>query len=240
MRGVTAMLGLLFAALLFCCAAAQARDLPPDLRALIEGFQAYRRVAVGYLRTQNGDLGAVEIERLRDRWTAGRRALSASATADPSLTAALAQTEALVADSLKAVDAGDVDRSRTLLQDAGRPLDAWRQANGIRLFSDCIAEIGVAFNRLDGDRRQTPDLGDAATGARVVVAVDGTIAALDRCETEAADNMRKEPEFRRLFDGMRASLRQMPDAVRARDGALLHRLLIEQRSFEQLLSFRFG
>jgi hypothetical protein len=39
---------------------------------------------------------------------------------------------------------------------------------------------------------------------------------------------------------MLASLRQMPEAVRTRDGAQLHRLLIEQRSFERLLSFRFG
>jgi hypothetical protein len=39
------------------------------------------------------------------------------------------------------------------------------------------------------------------------------------------------------------SLRQMPEAVEARDGARLHRLhrlLIEQRSFERLLSFRYG
>jgi len=39
---------------------------------------------------------------------------------------------------------------------------------------------------------------------------------------------------------MLASLRQIPAAVKARDRAYLHRLLIEQRSFERLLSFRFG
>ena len=48
---------------LLCCGAL-GRDLPPDLRTLIEGFQAHRRVAIGYLRTQNVDLGVVEIERL--------------------------------------------------------------------------------------------------------------------------------------------------------------------------------
>ena len=66
------------------------------------------------------------------------------------------------------------------------------------------------------------------------------MAVLDRCEREASAAMREEPEFRRLFDGMRGSLGQMPGAVTARDGALLYRLLGEQRSFEQLLSFRFG
>jgi hypothetical protein len=39
---------------------------------------------------------------------------------------------------------------------------------------------------------------------------------------------------------MTASLRQMPQALASRDGAYLHRLLIEQRSFERLLVFRYG
>ena len=222
------------------CAGALARDLPPDVQGLVEHFQAYRRTAIGYLRTQNGDLGAVEIERLRDRWMTDRRALSPSAVADAAFSAALARTESLVAESLKAADAGEVDRSRALLTEAAKPLDAWRKANGIRLFSDCIAEIAAAYDRLDGDRLKTPDLGDAAAGARIVAAVEDAIAALDRCDREAGEALRNGPEFRRLFDGMRASLRQIPDAVTARDGALLHRLLIEQRSYEQLLAFRFG
>ncbi len=45
------------------CTGVSARDLPDDLRPLFEGFQAHRRVAIGYLRTQNIELGAVEIER---------------------------------------------------------------------------------------------------------------------------------------------------------------------------------
>jgi hypothetical protein len=221
-------------------AAALARDLPPDLRPLIEEFQAHRRVAVGYLRTQNGDLGAVEIERLRDRWVADRHALSAATAADAALSAAMARTEALVAGSLTAIDAGNIERAWTLLDSAAKPLDAWRKANGIRLFSDCISEIVAAYDRLDPDRLTTPDLADAGIGARIAADAGNVAAALDRCDREAAEPMRQDPAFRRLFDGMRASLRQMPDAIASRDGALLHRLLIEQRSFEELLSFRYG
>ncbi len=40
-----------------------------------------------------------------------------------------------------------------------------------------------------------------------------------RCDREAPDALRREPDFRRLFDGMADSLRQMPDAVDARDTA---------------------
>ena len=217
-----------------------ASELAPDLRSLIERFQAGRRVAAGYLRTQNSDLGTVEIERLREALVSDRERLSPSTLTDMALAAAVVRTEALGAGALKAAEEGNIERSLAFLEDARKPIDAWRQANGIRLFSDCIAEISTAYKPLDGHRSDAPDLADAAVGKRLVAAVTDVIAVLDRCEREVAEVMRKEPEFRRLFDGMRASLRQMPDAVSARDGALLHRLLIEQRSFEQLLSFRFG
>ena len=222
------------------CAGALARELPPDLRSLIEGFQAHRRVAIGYLRTQNGDLGAAEIERLQRRWLADRRKLLPATAADGAISTALARTETAVADSLKAVDGGDIERARALLEGAAGPLDAWRKSNRIRLFSDCIAEITAAYERLDGYRLKRPDLADASISERIVSHRNGTIVALERCDREAPDALRREPEFRRLFDGMLASLRQMPEAVRTRDGAQLHRLLIEQRSFERLLSFRFG
>ena len=219
---------------------ALARDLPSDLRALIENLQAHRRVALGYLRTHNGDLAAVEVERLRDKLADNRRALSALTLADTALAAALSQGMDAIAESLKAADNGDLERARVFLQAASGPLDAWRKANNVRMFADCIGEISAAYEPLDGFRVTSPALSEPGMGERVVAAASRVVAALDRCETEAADELRGEPAFRRLFDGMRASLQQMPEAVRTRDAALLHRLLIEQLSFEQLLAFRFG
>jgi hypothetical protein len=237
-RVMRAVIALVAALQVLSCAAALARDLPPALRTLIEDFQGRRRVALGYLRTQNGDLGAVEIERLRDRLAVDRGKLPPST--DLPLMIAIARTEGLVASSLQAADGGDVDRARSLLDESAKPLDGWRQENGVRLFSDCIAEIVTAYGRLDPVRSSTPDLADAAAGRRIVDASRAVMVALDRCEQEAGDERRGEPEFRRLFDGMRASLRQLPEAVAARDADLLHRLLIEQRSYEELLQFRFG
>jgi hypothetical protein len=52
--------------------------------------------------------------------------------------------------------------------------------------------------------------------------------------------VRKAPEFRRLVDGAQASLAQVPKAVETRDSNLLHRLLIELRSLDNLLAFRYG
>jgi hypothetical protein len=97
-----------------------------------------------------------------------------------------------------------------------------------------------AYERLDRFRHNAPDLVQWAAAADIVVLAGATGAALDRCDREATHDLRNEPEFRRLIDGMRESLRQVPAAVGARDGARLHRLLIEQRSFERLLAFRYG
>jgi hypothetical protein len=63
---------------------------------------------------------------------------------------------------------------------------------------------------------------------------------LDRCDATASDAVRKEPEFRRLVDGAKAGLARIPQAVKDRDTALLRRVLIELRAFDNLLAFRFG
>jgi hypothetical protein len=63
---------------------------------------------------------------------------------------------------------------------------------------------------------------------------------LDRCDGMADDAVRKAGEFRRLVDGAKASLTLIAKAIATRDSDLLHRVLIELRSFDNLLAFRFG
>ncbi len=65
-------------------------------------------------------------------------------------------------------------------------------------------------------------------------------SALDRCDGMADPSVRQMPEFRRLIDGAKASLALVPKAIATRDTDLLHRVLIELRSFDNLLAFRFG
>ncbi len=217
-----------------------ANELAPELRILLDGFAAHRRLAIGYLRTGNTELGAVEIERLRDRWARDRRALPAPTTSDRTLIAAFAASEAAINDGLAAADKGETESARSLLEGAASPLTAWRKANNIRLFSDCIAEASVRYEALDGYRLRPPNLTDPASAAAVVAAAASTAAAIGQCNAEAPAAIRDEPEFRRLIDGMLNSLRQVHDAVRQRDENYLQRLLSEQRSFDRLLAFRFG
>jgi hypothetical protein len=65
-------------------------------------------------------------------------------------------------------------------------------------------------------------------------------SVLERCDGMASDTVRQAPEFRRLVDGAKSSLALIPKAIATRDGDLLHRVLIELRSFDNLLAFRFG
>lgn len=207
---------------------------------LIVNVQAHRRVALAYLRNENTDLAAVEIERLIDRLKIDTAVPTEAQRRDQTLTAATRATAKSAADSLAALDRGDIVRARTLLEQATAPLTIWRRSNGLRLFSDCIADAGSAYEKLDVHRVDAPDLNAPAVATAVVEAAHAATQAYLVCDREAADSVRGETEFRRLIDGMLGSLRQVPDAVAARDGALLHRLLIEQRAFERLLAFHYG
>ena len=81
---------------------------------------------------------------------------------------------------------------------------------------------------------ETPDWESMSAGA------ESYRATLQRCDGMAPSGIGNHPEFRRLIDGALASLVQVPRAVDARDHDLLHRLLIELRSFDHLLAFRYG
>ena len=213
-----------------------AAELSPTQRTLLDGFAAHRRVAIGYLRTGNAELGTIEIEKLRDRWAKDAAALGA---VDAPLRAAMAAADHDVRAGLAAADKGDVDAARVALERAGTPLQAWRKANDIRLFSDCINEASAVYETLDSFRG-AQNLSDAKLRGAIAKAGTDTEAALARCDREADPVMRNDADFRRLVDGFLNSLRQIPEALRQSDPAYFHRLIIEQRSFERLLAFRFG
>jgi hypothetical protein len=209
-------------------------ELTPAQRTLFDGFSAHRRVAIGYLRTGNADLGAIEVEKLIERWKADVASLG---QVEPTLRAALDGTSSQVSAGLDFADQGDLEAARAALEQAGVPLRVWREANGIRLFSDCINEVSTIYEKLDA-HRGAQNLAEEQKS--IAAAAAETEAALVRCEREADPGVQNDPDFRRLLNGFRNSLRQVSDALRQNDAAYFHRLIIEQRSFERLLVFRFG
>jgi hypothetical protein len=230
---ICALIGILF--LPGICQAVEA-----NLQALFENFHALRRTAIEYLRTENTDLALIEIDRLQARLSADTETLASDASAQPGLGKAMAEAAAAVTASSEAAERGEHEAARNSLEQAAAPLRQWRQGRGMRIFADCIAEAGQAYEQLDVFRSDPPDLGLDAPAGSVMRAAQATMGAWQRCDEQAVPAIRTDPEFRRLIDGMTTSLRQIPDAVLMRDASYLHRLLIEQRSFERLLAFRFG
>jgi hypothetical protein len=108
------------------------------------------------------------------------------------------------------------------------------------VLADCVRDANAAMDALMVYNDRALDW--TKPGTRFDVASKASIYgyALDRCDGMASDAMRKAPEFRRLVDGAKAGLALVPKAIVSRDSDLLHRVLIELRSFDNLLAFRFG
>lgn len=191
------------------------------LPAAQESVLTERRIAAGYIRTGNGDLAALALERLA-------KALQGSPDAT------------LASEALTAIDAADLPRAAALVEQLGDRLAAERRHVGIRVFADCVREASAAYQTLDVYRARPPDLAITADRTAIANAAQASEAAYAKCDAEAPVAINADPDFRRLIDGARASLARVPSAAAAGDQELLHRLLIELRSFEQLLLFRYG
>lgn len=215
-----------------------------DFNAAVETVSSNNRVAIGYLRTGNTDLASIEIDRLRDAW----RKLAARFAGHPPDAFA---GNPLYPKLFTAVDARLVGADMML--NSGRPqvarqsliairedLHKLRQVSGIVVLADCVGDASKAaaalmvYNKRDLDWSK-PETRYAIAGKAAVYAHE-----LARCDAMASEAVRKDPEFRRLIDGAQTSLARIPEAIATRDVGLLRRVLIELRSIDNLLSFRYG
>jgi hypothetical protein len=201
-------------------------------------------VAIGYLRTGNLDLVLLEIERLREAWDAfeqrfaGKRpdAFDGIALYGTMFTGVHAR---LVAVDLM-IKMGNPDAVRQSLEAIRGDLYDLRKAAGIKVLADCVRDGNAAMDALMvyDDRALDWTKSETRDGIANKAAIYGSV--LERCDGMASEPVRATPEFRRLVDGAKSSLALIPKAIAARDGELLHRVLIELRSFDYLLAFRFG
>ncbi|MEC9368451.1 MAG: hypothetical protein VX871_07140 [Pseudomonadota bacterium] len=206
--------------------------------AYLEGFEAanpHLRVAVSYLRTGNSDLAAIEIESFQAKWAPLRQKLQ------PGPLATMVEgVGASAAKALEQVDAGKPDEARKLLLDARQRIHDTHAAAGLKPFADCIwSAIKVGYP-LWGYREPPPNLGDAVTAKKIVDVNNAYLAALRGCRKRAPKDVAADPEYTRLMDNADTSLSAIPATVKAKDGGQLYRYLIELRSIDRLLYFRFG
>jgi len=232
-----AMLGL---ALWATAGAALADDLA-DFNAAIEAAEAHNRVAIGYLRTGNSDLASLELDRLRAAW-AKVTAIKRPAVFDGNALYVMTLTEVsgrLVAADLM-LNSGRPEQARQALTAISANLYTLRKSAGIVVLADCIRDSNTAMDALMVYNDRELDWSKPETAAAVSEKSGAYEKILDRCNATASEALRKEGEFRRLIDGAKEGLALIPQAVKTHDTALLHRVLIQLRSFDNLLAFRFG
>ena len=242
LRSVRIVAATLSALLLFASAAA-ADDV--DLfNAAVEDFSAHGRAALGYLRTENVDLGALEMERMRDSWGALVERFGAKPPQalrdNPLYTTALVDVPTRLVGGFLMLQIGRPDLARDTLVAIRNEISQLRRAGHIEVLADCILDANAAMDALFVHRDQPPDLAAQTDAAALAAKADAYGRTVRRCDGMAVAGIRGQPEFRRLVDGIAASLALMPKAIAERDGDLLHRLLIELRSFDNLLAFRYG
>ncbi len=240
MFGSYARAALLGLALWAVTEAAWADDLS-NFNAAVEAAESHNRVAIGYLRTGNADLASLEIDRLREAWgkvTAEKRPAVFNGNAQYGTTMLDITTRLVAADMM--LNSGRLDNARDGLEAIRTELYALRKSAGIVVLADCIRDSSAAMDALMVYNDRDLDWSKSETAMDVADKSAIYAKTLDRCDATASDAVRKEPEFRRLIDGAKEGLALIPQAIKEHDTALLHRVLIQLRSFDNLLEFRFG
>jgi len=218
---------------LACLAPAQADDLD-DFNRAVEAAMSHHRVAAGYLRTGNVELATVEIDGLREAWAKVSTLPRPAVFRDQErYTGTILQVATQLVGISLVFNLGRPDVARKSLDNIRKMLSDLRRENSVSVLADCVLEANTAMDALFATDRQL-DWESAAAGAQSYA------ATLRRCDTMAPRSIHDHPEFRRLIDGALASLAQFPRALGTRDADLLHRLMIELRSFDHLLAFRYG
>lgn len=218
---------------LACIAPVRADDLD-DFNRAVEAAMSHHRVASGYLRTGNVDLAVLEIEGMRESWGKVASLRKPAAFRDQErYTGTMLDISTRLVGIFLVLDLGAVDVARKSLDTIRASLSELRRANGVTVLADCVLDSNAAMDALFVHDAQ-PDWPKVAGSAETYR------ATLQRCDGMAPRMIGNHAEFRRLIDGALASLAQFPKAIETRDGDLLHRLLIELRSFDHLLAFRYG
>ena len=230
-------------ALLGGAIAAKADDLA-DFNAAIESASAHNRVAIGYLRTGNEDLASLEIDRLRDAWIRLTERFSGSRpevfAGNPLYGRLFTGVSARLVGADLMLKTGRLDAARNSLDTIRGDLYELRKASGVMVLADCVRDANTTMDALMIYNDRALDWSNPETRKAIANTTSLYGSVLDRCDGIASETVRKAPEFRRLVDGAKASLSLIPNAIATQDSDLLHRVLIELRSFDNLLAFRFG
>jgi hypothetical protein len=190
-----------------------------------------KRSFTGRFRTENFDLASLEIDLMRNAWVrfterfAGNR--PDAFDGNPHYSSLFTGVNARLVGVDLMLKTGRLDAARSGLNAVRKDFYELRKASGVVVLADCVRDANAAMDELMVYNDRTLDWNKPGTDSGVAGKASAYAIVLERCDNIAGEPIRTSPEFRRLVDGAKASLALIPKAIAARDGDLLHRVLIE-------------
>ncbi len=211
--------------------------------AAIEDVASHSRAALGYLHNRNGDLAAVELERMRDAWGAFAERFGRDRPerfrANARYVTMLVDVPTRIVAATIMINFGRPDVAAGSLHAIRQELSAVRRGSGVELLADCVLDANAAMEALVVYQDAPPDWDRPAAVTDFAQKAAAYGAAVTRCDA-MAPALSESREFRRLVDGVAAALAFVPKAIAARDDDLIRRVIIELQSFDNLLALRYG
>ena len=211
--------------------------------AAIEDVASHSRAALGYLHNRNGDLAAVELERMRDAWGAFAERFGRDRPerfrANARYVTMLVDVPTRIVAATIMINFGRPDVAAGSLHAIRQELSAVRRGSGVELLADCVLDANAAMEALLVYQDAPPDWDRPATVTDFAQKAPAYGEAVTRCDA-MAPALSQSGEFRRLGDGIAAALAFVPKAIAARDDDLIRRVIIELQSFDKLLALRYG
>ena len=211
--------------------------------AAIEDVASHSRAALGYLHNRNGDLAAVELERMRDAWGAFAERFGRDRPerfrANARYVTMLVDVPTRIVAATIMINFGRPDVAAGSLHAIRQELSAVRRGSGVELLADCVLDANAAMEALLVYQDAPPDWDRPAAVTDFAQKAAAYGAAVTRCDAMAPAPS-QSGEFRGLVDGVAAALAFVPKAIAARDDDLIRHVIIELQSFDNLLALHYG
>lgn len=205
-------------------------------------FSLYREAA-SYIRTENMDIAAIQLEEIIEKTNQLRKDFKVPPAPYDSLnnySSALEQISDKLSQSLVSIDEGDRDTAWDLVSEIRKGAYLFQTQSGLYNLSTCIYDLNSAMDKLWPYYKNNFDIEDE-TKRNDVLTLNAEVAVwVRRCETLAPQSIKSNGDFSRLFESYKKSKFTIRESMEARDKGRFIRIMGEIRSLDRLIYLRFG
>ena len=226
---------------------AQSQDSNASFHSFTEQFNksfALYREAASYIRTENLDIAAIQLEELIADFKTLRENFKGMPPApydsNSNFDSDLENLSKNLDESLLAIDRGDQDAAWALVSKIRKEVYAFQTQSGIYNLATCVYDLNSAMDLLWPYFNNGFDIENEGTRNTILTLNAGVAVWVRHCKAIAPMNVRQSEEFARLFDNYLASKITIRESMEARDTGRFVRIMGEIRSLDRLIYLRFG